>query len=116
MTTVVHIGKNTIQTLALRFMLTNMALDMSLTRSSSDCAIVMFRFRPEIPQSQRDLFATKIKTLKHMSCVKDNRLIVGGPSITDPIARSQGYHFCLLSYHQDRKALEEYQASHEHHE
>jgi hypothetical protein len=47
--------------------------------------------------------------------VKNNRLIVGGPSITDPIERSKGFEFALLSYHEDRKALEEYQKSDEHH-
>lgn len=76
----------------------------------------MFRFRPETSQKQKELFKTNIKTLKSLSCVKDNRLIVGGPSITDPLSRSQGYHFCLVSYHQNHKALEEYQASKEHHE
>lgn len=45
----------------------------------------------------------------------NQRLTVGGPSITDPIERSKGYHFALVSYHKDRKALEEYQASDEHH-
>jgi len=42
-------------------------------------------------------------------------LIVGGPSITDPIERSQGFEIALLSYHRDREALAEYQASKEHH-
>lgn len=43
------------------------------------------------------------------------RLTVGGPSITDPIEKSKGFHFALVSYHKDRQALEEYQASPEHH-
>lgn len=79
-------------------------------------ATVMFRFRPEIPQGHKDKFQTDLKKLKNLSCVKDHRLLVGGPSITEPIERSQGYHYCLLSYHENRKALDEYQASKEHHE
>lgn len=54
--------------------------------------------------------------MKSLSCVKDGRLIVGGPSVTDPIEKSKGFEYCLVSYHQDRAALEEYQASKEHHE
>jgi hypothetical protein len=46
--------------------------------------------------------------------VKDNRLIVGGPSMTDPIERSKNFEFALLSYHEDRAALDAYQASKEH--
>ncbi|KAI1128671.1 hypothetical protein F5Y10DRAFT_239989 [Nemania abortiva] len=45
----------------------------------------------------------------------NSRLVVGGPSITDPIERSQGFQFALLSYHKDKQALAEYQASDEHH-
>lgn len=60
-------------------------------------------------------FVTELKKLKNLSCVKDGRLIVGGPSVTDPIERSKGFEFCLVSYHENFKALEEYQASKEHH-
>lgn len=42
-------------------------------------------------------------------------MIVGGPSITDPIERSKGFQYSIVSFHKDRKALEEYQASKEHH-
>ena len=35
--------------------------------------------------------------------------------MTDPIERSKGYEISLVSFHQDRKALEDYQASDEHH-
>lgn len=42
--------------------------------------------------------------------------MVGGPSITKPIERSKGFQYCLLSFHKDRAALDEYQASKEHHE
>ncbi|KIW09771.1 hypothetical protein PV08_11871 [Exophiala spinifera] len=76
----------------------------------------MFRFRPEITQEHKDTFQRELKKLKNLSCVKDHRLLVGGPSVTDPISRSQGYHYCLVSYHHNLKALEEYQASKEHHE
>jgi hypothetical protein len=48
--------------------------------------------------------------------VKYNRLLVGGPSITDPIERSKGFQYALLSYYHDREALAAYQASKEHHE
>lgn len=48
--------------------------------------------------------------------MKDNRLLVGGPSITDPIERSKGFQYALLSYHHDHEALSAYQASKEHHE
>ncbi|OAP56116.1 hypothetical protein AYL99_09295 [Fonsecaea erecta] len=78
--------------------------------------VVMFRFRPEITQEHKDMFQRELKKLKNLSCVKDNRLLVGGPSVTDPIARSQGFHYCLVSYHHNLKALEEYQASKEHHD
>jgi hypothetical protein len=76
----------------------------------------MFRFRPEITQEHKDNFQRELKKLKNLSCVKDNNLLVGGPSVTEPRSRSQGYHYCLVSYHQNLKALEEYQASQEHHE
>ncbi|KAF7185766.1 hypothetical protein HII31_12868 [Pseudocercospora fuligena] len=78
--------------------------------------LVLFKFRPDVTSAHKDQFQTELKKLKHLSCVKDHRLIVGGPSVTTPIERSQGFHFALLSYHEDRQALEEYQASKEHHE
>lgn len=59
---------------------------------------------------------SSLKKLKHLPCVKDHRLLVGGPSITEPIERSKGFHYALLSYHHDREALAAYQASKEHHE
>lgn len=76
----------------------------------------MFRFRPEVTQERKDIFQAELKKLKSLPCVKDNRLLVGGPSVTKPISRSQGYHYCLVSYHENLKALEEYQASDGHHE
>ncbi|KAJ4004105.1 hypothetical protein NW752_010817 [Fusarium irregulare] len=77
--------------------------------------IVLFKFRPEVPSSHRETFTTELKTLKNLSCVKNQRLVVGGPSITDPIERSKGYQICLLSFHENPAALAEYQASSEHH-
>ncbi|KAF5244213.1 hypothetical protein FANTH_7825 [Fusarium anthophilum] len=58
--------------------------------------IVLFKFRSDVDESHRETFVKELKTLKTLPCVKDERLIVGGPSITDPIART-------------------YQASSEHH-
>ncbi|KAI5465331.1 stress responsive A/B barrel domain-containing protein [Mariannaea sp. PMI_226] len=77
--------------------------------------IVLFKFKQNVPDSHRETFIKELKTLKALSCVKDQRLIVGGPSITDPIARSKGFQVALLSFHQDAAALAEYQASSEHH-
>lgn len=77
--------------------------------------IVLFKFKEEVDESHRQTFAKELKTLKNLPCVKDQRLIVGGPSITDPIARSKGFQVALLSFHPDAAALVEYQASSEHH-
>ncbi|RGP78231.1 high-affinity nickel-transporter [Fusarium longipes] len=77
--------------------------------------IVLFKFRAEVDETHRQTFINQLKTLKTLPCVKDERLVVGGPSITDPIARSKGYQICLLSFHHDPAALAEYQASSEHH-
>ncbi|PQM43873.1 hypothetical protein VE01_10769 [Pseudogymnoascus verrucosus] len=77
--------------------------------------IVLFKFRPDVSAAHKSLFVSELKTLKSLPCVQDGRLIVGGPSITDPIERSKGFEFALLSYHRDREALAEYQASKEHH-
>ena len=76
---------------------------------------VLFKFRADVSAAHKATFVSQIKTLKSLSCVQDHRLIVGGPSITNPIERSKGFEFALLSYHRDRDALAEYQASKEHH-
>ena len=60
-------------------------------------------------------FVRELRKLKNLSCVKDGRLIVGGPSVTDPIERSKGFQYALVSYHENLEALAEYQASPEHH-
>ncbi|KAJ3527718.1 hypothetical protein NM208_g10562 [Fusarium decemcellulare] len=76
--------------------------------------MVFFKFRADVTQEHKETFVRELKKLKNLSCVKDNRLIVGGPSVTDPIERSKGFEFALLSYHENRAALDEYQASKEH--
>ncbi|OAL51427.1 hypothetical protein IQ07DRAFT_421929 [Pyrenochaeta sp. DS3sAY3a] len=77
--------------------------------------VVLFKFRTEITDEHKATFVKELKKLKNLSCVKDGRLIVGGPSVTDPIERSKGFQFCLVSYHENLDALTEYQASPEHH-
>lgn len=77
--------------------------------------IVLFKFRSEVTQEHKQTFVTELKKLKALPCVKDGRLIVGGPSVTDPIDRSKGFEVALLSYHENQAALAEYQASDEHH-
>ena len=77
--------------------------------------IVLFKFRSEVTQENKQTFVTELKKLKALPCVKDGRLIVGGPSVTDPIDRSKGFEIALLSYHENQAALAEYQASDEHH-
>jgi hypothetical protein len=76
--------------------------------------IVLFKFLPSTTATQKSSFLTAIKTLKSLPSVLDNRLIVGGPSVTDPIEKSKGFEYALVSFHRDREALEEYQASREH--
>ncbi len=75
---------------------------------------VLFKFRPEVSAEHKSKFISELKTLKNLPCVKDNRLVVGGPSVSDPIESTKGFEFALVSYHDDRTALAEYQASVEH--
>ncbi|CAI7627119.1 unnamed protein product [Penicillium manginii] len=75
----------------------------------------MFKFRPEVTQEHKDTFVRELKTLKNLDCVKGHRLVVGGPSLTDPIERSKGFEIALLSLHENLGELEKYQASKEHH-
>jgi hypothetical protein len=77
---------------------------------------VIFKFCPSTTTIQKSSFLTAIKELKSLPSVLDNRLIVGGPSVTDPIGKSKGFDYALLSFHRDREALGEYQASKEHEE
>ncbi|PYH67981.1 uncharacterized protein BO88DRAFT_444716 [Aspergillus vadensis CBS 113365] len=78
--------------------------------------IVLFRFRPEVTEEHKQRFVTELKKLKNLPCVKFGRLLVGGPSVTDPIDRSKGFQIALVSYHENLAALAEYQASKEHHD
>lgn len=74
----------------------------------------MFKFRREVTQEHKDIFVRELKKLKELDCVKGHRLAVGGPSITDPIDRSKGFEFALLSFHENLEELGKYQASKEH--
>ncbi|KAJ5091329.1 hypothetical protein NUU61_006199 [Penicillium alfredii] len=76
--------------------------------------IVLFKFRADAGDDIRQEFLSQIKALKSLACVKDQRLVVGGPSITVPAEKSKGFQYALLSYHEDRAALDAYQASSEH--
>jgi len=102
--TVIHIGKYL-----------NILHATPLSHLIINSSTVLFKFRSEVPSTQKSLFVSELKSLKNLPCVLDGRLIVGGPSIADPIERSKGFEFALLSYHRDREALAEYQASKEHH-
>ncbi|KAJ5106721.1 stress responsive A/B barrel domain protein [Penicillium angulare] len=77
--------------------------------------IVLFKFRPEVTEEHKQKFVTELKKLKNLPCVKGGRLLVGGPSVTDPIERSKGFQISLVSFHENLEALSEYQASAEHH-
>ena len=81
---------------------------------NTDTFKVLFKFRQDAGQEIRNRFLKEIKTLKLLPCVKRQRLVVGGPSVTDPLEKSKGFHYCLLSYHENLAALAEYQASSEH--
>ncbi|KXJ96068.1 stress responsive A/B barrel domain protein [Microdochium bolleyi] len=76
--------------------------------------MVFFKFRPGIPLEQKETFVRELKKLKDLPSVKGGRLLVGGPSVTAPIEKSQGYEYALMSYHEDAAALQEYQVSQEH--
>lgn len=75
---------------------------------------VLFKFRSDVSPAHKSLFVSELKTLKALPSVLNSRLLVGGPSITDPIERSKGFGFALVSYHRNREALAEYHASKEH--
>ncbi|PWY71237.1 hypothetical protein BO83DRAFT_362606 [Aspergillus eucalypticola CBS 122712] len=78
--------------------------------------IVLIKFRPEVTEEHKQRFVTELKKLKNLPCVKSGRLLVGGPSVTEPIDRSKGFQIALVSYHENLAALAEYQASKEHHD
>ncbi|CAO2649628.1 Nn.00g070130.m01.CDS01 [Neocucurbitaria sp. VM-36] len=77
--------------------------------------IVLFKFQSNVSAAHKSTFMRELKALKHLPCVLNNHLLVGGPSITDPIERSKGYEFALVSWHRDRQGLAAYQESAEHH-
>jgi hypothetical protein len=52
---------------------------------------VLFKFRTKVSASHRSKFVSELKALRALPCVQDHRLIVGGPSITEPIERSKGF-------------------------
>ncbi|KAI1077371.1 dimeric alpha-beta barrel [Whalleya microplaca] len=87
----------------------------TLSRIMTVIHIVLFKFRKDVSAAHRQTFVSELKQLKNLPCVQKSRLIVGGPSITEPIEKSRGFHYALVSYHKDAEALAEYQASHEHH-
>ncbi|KAI0506252.1 stress responsive A/B barrel domain protein [Xylaria bambusicola] len=75
--------------------------------------IVLFRFQPWVTQEQGEAFLRECKSLKNLSCIKDGRLFVGGPTLTDPIELSKGLRYALVSYHENLAALNEYQVAKE---
>jgi hypothetical protein len=77
--------------------------------------VVMFKFRPEVTQEHKDTFVRELKRLKKLDCVKGHRLVVGGPSVTDPTERSKRFEIALLSFHESMDEPQKYQASKEHH-
>ncbi|KAI1314165.1 stress responsive A/B barrel domain protein [Xylaria venustula] len=76
--------------------------------------IVLFKFKEDTADSHKEEFVTELRKLKDLPSVLNSKLVAGGPSITDPIQRSQGFQYALVSYHKDKQALAEYQASSEH--
>ncbi|KAJ5178899.1 stress responsive a b barrel domain protein [Penicillium capsulatum] len=76
--------------------------------------MVLLKFRAEVTQEHKTAFVKELKTLKNLACVKEGRLLVGGPSVTNPIERSKGFEYALVSYHETRAALDEYQYCKEH--
>ncbi|KAI0857777.1 stress responsive A/B barrel domain protein [Xylaria cubensis] len=75
--------------------------------------IVLFKFKPEVTKEQGEAFVREVKSLKKLSCVKDGRLFVGGPSLTDPIEYSRGHQYVCLSYHENLAALDQFQVDKE---
>ncbi|KAF5129741.1 hypothetical protein E5D57_006072 [Metarhizium anisopliae] len=70
--------------------------------------IVLFKFKPSVSPAHKEAFAAELKRLRDLPSVLNKRLVVGGPSVTDPIARSRGNHLALVSYHASKAALAEY--------
>jgi len=77
--------------------------------------IVLFKFLPTTTASQKSTLTSEVKKLKTLPYVKDHRLIVGGPSISQPQSASAGFEIALVSFHESREMLERYQGCVEHH-
>ncbi|KAF2969956.1 hypothetical protein GQX73_g3632 [Xylaria multiplex] len=112
--TVIHIGSS-VRSTTRKNETTAGWLARKLSPANSSLHPVLFKFRADVSNSHKEEFVTELRKLKDLPCVMDSRLVVGGPTITDPIERSQGFQYALLSYHRDRQALADYQASDEHH-
>jgi hypothetical protein len=67
----------------------------------------LFKFQAHVSSAHKQTFATELKKLRDLPSVLNGRLVVGGPSVTEPIERSRGYHLALVSYHRDKDALAE---------
>lgn len=76
--------------------------------------VVLFKFRQDVSDEHKTKFVTELRTLRELPCVKDRKLWVGSPSVTNPIGKSKGFEIALVSFHHDLAALEVYQASKEH--
>ncbi len=76
--------------------------------------VVMFRFKTEVDQETRATVIAAAKEMKHLDSVMGHKLLVGSPSVTNPLTMSQGYDFALVSYHNDLEALTAYQKSPRH--
>ena len=75
---------------------------------------VLFKFREEVSAEHKAMFVKVLRTLRDLSCVKDGKLWVGSPSVTNPIEKSKGFEIALVSFHHNLAALEVYQATKEH--
>ena len=77
--------------------------------------VVLFKFKEDVSEEHKSTFIAGLKELRKLPCVQSQQLVVGSPSITKEIEKSKGFQIALLSFHQDREALDTYQASDEHH-
>ncbi|KAB8416395.1 hypothetical protein FH972_024914 [Carpinus fangiana] len=76
--------------------------------------IVLFKLRADAPATAQANLLAALRTLKPLPSVDAQRLVVGGPSISDPPASSQGFQLALLSFHASQAKLREYQQCAEH--
>ncbi|KAI0975856.1 stress responsive A/B barrel domain protein [Xylaria arbuscula] len=73
--------------------------------------IVIGKLKSWVTQEQSDHFILGLKSLKTLPCVKDGRVLVGGPSLTEPIEQSRGLQHAFVSYHENMDALNDYQVA-----